>query len=210
MVRLSSACLSEAGPAVDVHFALTALLTSRFGYNLRVTSVTRVSPRRKVPPHHNKIHPAMKSFAWFVAIIAVCGVASAQSVLTPAVLSPTAPTDQDLIQASVSIVAPCVPKTTVTTSGNVVTLTATLYACAWGPPPPTETAAGQFGPLPAGSYFLDVYWAFPGNTPNFAFRQPFVVTQAPAPVPAFHRSTLVALVAALLALGLLLMRQVTP
>jgi hypothetical protein len=153
---------------------------------------------------HNKIPPEMKRIAILVTLTALCRIASAQTIVGPAVFSPTAPTNQNSIFSTVQFVsAVCSYSQATDVSGNVITLTITIYTCLGGPSGSVPVAA-SFGPLPAGSYTFKVYWQFVGQPqpPTLAFQQSLTVTAAPPPVPALSPTSLLATALVLLTLGL--------
>jgi hypothetical protein len=146
----------------------------------------------------------MKSVALSLALTASCLIASAQSVLGPAVFSPVTPTDHDNIVTTVKFVtAGCSHTQATLVSGSVITQTITLYTCLGGPTLSVPISA-SLGPLPAGPYTFKLYWQSVGQTepPTLVLQQALTVTASPPPIPALSPMSLVAVAIMVLTLGL--------
>lgn len=144
-----------------------------------------------------------------LAIVFGCVVpASTQAVIGPATFSPPNPTSADTIRATFTGIG-CTDLFATTVSGATVTTNVTIIGCIYGPPTVWVPLTPIFGPLPPGNYTYEVYVSLLGDPPVLAFRQPLVVSAAPA-VPAFERWVAVLLIAALTTVGAFRIASVPP
>jgi hypothetical protein len=117
-------------------------------------------------------------------------------------VSPPSPTSADRITASVDVSTLCGNSATATVTGTNIRMDITFNNCVIGPPVGGTKAVAQFGPLPAGTYTLQVFtndWFNPTNPPTLDSQVIFVVT--PAVVPTLDAISIFILTSLLAGLG---------
>jgi hypothetical protein len=132
-------------------------------------------------------------------------VAQSQLVVGPATFTPSAPTAQDTIHATYSLVsAGCGTSSSTALMGSTVRTTVFVSGCLIGPPPTTSSLQSTFGPIPSGTYSYEIYEVYEGGAPQLISSQPLVV--APA-IPALLPAALAALAIVLVGVGFLALRR---
>jgi hypothetical protein len=125
----------------------------------------------------------------------------------PAVFSPTAPDNLDLIQATFIRPGLCFYNTSTVVMGTVVRTTVNVHGCITGPPSFQTSGQASFGPLPPATYTYEIYMIYRGGPLTFVSQQPLTVT---AELPTLSGFWLAALATALAAVALFAtMRPVT-
>jgi hypothetical protein len=96
---------------------------------------------------------------------------------------PPNPTSQDIITVDVGVSGNCPIRTaTAAVVGNVVQVTVRFTGCSDDIPPFAGGAATTFGPLPEGTYVLEVYFQVDDGARELRLRQSFAVGAA---IPTF-------------------------
>lgn len=110
-------------------------------------------------------------------------VASGQTVWPPAQLAPPSPTEIDVIRATFTKPGTC-DATSISTVviGTVIRTTVAGPCVTIDPPLYPGTASADFGPLPAGTYTYEIYFAF-DDPPTLRSTQTIVVAAFVPPVP---------------------------
>jgi hypothetical protein len=138
----------------------------------------------------------------FVAVLIMAGKASSQATITP-----SSPTQQDLIVVRFSRpVLACLSTTQTVISANVVRTDLIHTGCVLGPGPvvvPFEVTLGRLAP---GVYTYEIYEQYSPDPATLISIQTIVVSVAVAPIPTVERWGLLALAGCLTAVGLVAVR----
>jgi hypothetical protein len=123
--------------------------------------------------------------------------------LHAATITPSSPTNSDVITARTDVVVPgaCALQHATTVNGMTVRTTLSLAGCFFTPPF-TVPVTATFGPLAPGTYTYEVYRVLEGGTPVLVDSQPFVITAAPTAVPVMDPRGVAVLAAILIAVAL--------
>jgi hypothetical protein len=139
------------------------------------------------------------------AILILLGrIAMSQQVVGPATFSPSAPTAQDTIRATYSIIsAGCGTTSSTVVTGTFVRTTVFVSGCFIGPPPGSSPLQSSFGPLLIGTYTYEIDEVYEGGAPQLISTQPLVVTAA---VPTLSLAVLASLAVILAVVAMLALR----
>src|SRR5687768_10881095 len=111
--------------------------------------------------------PSMRLRVTTLLVVILCCVTARAAITIIRPLHP--PTSNDVIIAGVPVSIICNYTATVTVQGNVVrvVMDTGLGRCVLGPPPGPGQHIVGFGPLPAGTYTIEVYHSWEGGAPEF-------------------------------------------
>lgn len=159
----------------------------------------------------NKDRPLRAKFitrSLLLFLFVVFGSVQAQAVWPPATLSPSTPSQNDVIQATFTVPSLCGTSQSTSVNGNVVRTDVQVFGCLVGPPPPPPVERSDtFGPLPAGTYTYQIYFLFEDSPPELRSTQTLVVSAAPPPAPALGHIALALLAMTLVGVSLVCMAR---
>lgn len=149
----------------------------------------------------------MTRICFLLCCVALSAVTLGQPFAAP-VLSPSSPTERDLIEVAIRVLhfEVCSHSLTTNVSGAVVRTTIHEFGCVPGPSPPIVYRT-TFGPLPPGTYSYEIYRTTDANpTPHLHFQQVLNVARAPA-IPALTPPFICLMVFSLAVVGSVLSRS---
>ena len=148
----------------------------------------------------------MRSFS--LALLAVTAAFLAPHVSGQAVITPSAPSSNDVITARSEVLSTgCNITVETTVLGSVIRAEIRVTGCIVGPPPFPVPIFATFGPLPAGTFTYEVFERRGNNAPTLLSTQTIVVSAVVPPLPTADEWALIALTGALAFAGLVASRS---